>query len=472
MSSEIKNTAASVFEVTTTVSGEKWSDAKNKALKKLASQVSAKGFRKGKVPFDIAKKSISEQAIVEEAIHGSLNEAYAEVISEHKLHPYLQPEVQITKVDADGYTVVFTITVAPEVELGQYKDLNVAVKPVKVSKKDVEERINKNLEDNAELQLKEGPAAMGDTVIFDFKGYINGKEFEGGSADNYSLVLGSNQFIPGFEDQLVGATPDSKKDVLVTFPEQYVKELAGKDAKFVCMIHEIKTKVLPELTDEYVAELGGNAKTVAEYRSEVEATLRKEKEQAAREEQMNTIISKIIASSKVTIGEKVLEAYAQNEKENLIKNIEQNGISYEQYQEITGMNDAKIVENLKEQAAKNITESLVMNEIARKENLIISKAELNEYYAQVAKQYNMTVEEVEKAFGNNTQNIVNNLLGGKLNRFLVANNTPEAKTEEKATATEEKPAKEKAAPKAKKTTAKKTTKKAEVKEETEAQKAE
>ena len=439
MSSEIKNTAASVFEVTTTVSGEKWSDAKNKALKKLASQVSAKGFRKGKVPFDIAKKSISEQAIVEEAIHGSLNEAYAEVISEHKLHPYLQPEVQITKVDADGYTVVFTITVAPEVELGQYKDLNVA---------------------------------MGDTVIFDFKGYINGKEFEGGSADNYSLVLGSNQFIPGFEDQLVGATPDSKKDVLVTFPEQYVKELAGKDAKFVCMIHEIKTKVLPELTDEYVAELGGNAKTVAEYRSEVEATLRKEKEQAAREEQMNTIISKIIASSKVTIGEKVLEAYAQNEKENLIKNIEQNGISYEQYQEITGMNDAKIVENLKEQAAKNITESLVMNEIARKENLIISKAELNEYYAQVAKQYNMTVEEVEKAFGNNTQNIVNNLLGGKLNRFLVANNTPEAKTEEKATATEEKPAKEKAAPKAKKTTAKKTTKKAEVKEETEAQKAE
>ena len=313
---------------------------------------------------------------------------------------------------------------------------------------------------------------MGDTVIFDFKGYINGKEFEGGSAENYSLVLGSNQFIPGFEDQLVGATPDSKKDVLVTFPEQYVKELAGKDAKFVCMIHEIKTKVLPELTDEYVAELGGNAKTVAEYKSEVEATLRKEKEQAAREEQMNTIISKIIASSKVTIGEKVLEAYAQNEKENLIKNIEQNGISYEQYQEITGMNDAKIVENLKEQAAKNITESLVMNEIARKENLIISKAELNEYYAQVAKQYNMTVEEVEKAFGNNTQNIVNNLLGGKLNRFLVANNTPEVKAEEKAAATEEKPAKEKAAPKAKKTTAKKTTKKAEVKEETEAQKAE
>ena len=145
MSSEIKNTAASVFEVTTTVSGEKWSDAKNKALKKLASQVSAKGFRKGKVPFDIAKKSISEQAIVEEAIHGALNEAYAEVVSEHKLRPYLQPEVQITKVDADGYTVVFTITVAPEVELGQYKDLNVAVKLDKVTKKDVEERINKNL---------------------------------------------------------------------------------------------------------------------------------------------------------------------------------------------------------------------------------------------------------------------------------------------------------------------------------------
>lgn len=465
MATEIKNTGNSLYEVSTTVSGEQWAAAQEKALKKLANNVTVKGFRKGKAPLDKVRKVVSQIDIANEAINQSLNDAYRAVIAEHDLHPYLQPEVKVTDLREDGYDATFIITTAPVVELGQYKDLNIAVKKVKVTKKDVDEKINKDLESNAELVLKEGPAAMGDTVVFDFKGYIDGKEFEGGSAENYSLVLGSNQFIPGFEDQLVGVTPDSKKDVLVKFPEQYVKDLAGKDAKFVCMIHEIKEKKVPELNDEYVAGLNGSAKTVEEYRKEVEASVRSEKENAAKQEQMETIISTIIKGSKVTIGDKVLDLYAEDEKKNLINQIESNGLSYEQYQEITGMNDAKILENLRADALTKMTESLVMNEIAKKENLLISRAELNAYYNQVAQQYNMKVEDVEKAFANNTSNIVNNLLGNKLNRFLVANNTPEEKKEEapevpiaaeekKEEAVEEK---KEEAPKAKKTTAKKTT---------------
>lgn len=450
MATKLVNKGDSIYEVSTKVTGEAWTGAQEKALKRLASKVQVKGFRKGNAPIELAKKHISTGELLDEAINIALPEAYREVVEEHKLNPFQNPEVNVTKIDADGFEVTFVITTFPEVELGQYKGIKVPLKVAKVTTKEVDESIEHLLADNSELVLKEGPAALGDTVVFDFKGYIDGKEFDGGSADNYSLVLGSNQFIPGFEDQLIGVTSESKKDVLVTFPEQYVKDLAGKDAKFVCMIHEIKETKKPELNEEFVTGLNiENVKTVDELKAHQKSTLLENKKRQAQQEQFTEILNTIVNNAKVSIADKVLENEAASMKENMIKQIEQNGLTFEQYKEITGMTDEAINNQFKEESKIRLKEYVVFNKIGEVENLTISRGELDSYYENVAKMYGMQVEDVKKTFAGNEQRIVENLFNGKIEKFILANNGDlEEKTEETK---EEKPAK--------KTTTKKTTKK-------------
>ena len=212
MATNLKKIGNSEFEVKYSVKGEALNAAKQKALKSLASRVQIKGFRKGKAPIEIAKDHISPMQLANETINESINPAYQEILKEHNIRPIAQPNVECTGYKEDEIELTFKIIVEPEVTLGQYKELNIPLKKAIVTKEETDNAVNKLLEDNAELTLKDGPAAMGDTVVFDFKGYINGKEFDGGSADNYSLVLGSNQFVPGFEDQLVGVTAESKKE--------------------------------------------------------------------------------------------------------------------------------------------------------------------------------------------------------------------------------------------------------------------
>lgn len=459
MATKLVEKGNSVFEVSTRVEGEAWKEAQEKALKKLCEKVEIKGFRKGKAPVELAKDRINPADLINEAINGSLQKAYVDALTENKLQPFTSPEVNVTNVDDNGYDVTFVITVVPEVTLGEYKNIKIALDPVKVSKKDVNLEIDHLLEDNAELVLKEGAAEKGDTVVFDFKGYIDGKEFDGGSADNYSLVLGSNQFIPGFEDQLVGVTSETKKDVLVKFPEQYVKDLAGKDAKFVCMIHEIKTKKKPELTDEFVKELKiENVNTVAELekyeKKEVETRLLNQ----AKQKQFSELIETIIKNAKVEIGEKVLDNEVAAMRDETIGKIEGQGLTFEQYKEITGMDDEKLNENFKKDAKIRLEEYLVLNKIAQVENLIITNKEIEDYFEQIANTYGMKVEDVKKTLGNDTNRIASNLLNNKISRFLIANNLENSDEEVKAEPVAEEKAEEKKP--AKKPATKKTTKKA------------
>lgn len=459
MATKLVEKGNSVFEVSTRVEGEAWKEAQDKALKKLCEKVENKGFRKGKAPVELAKDRINPADLINEAINGSLQKAYVDALTENKLQPFTSPEVNVTNVDDNGYDVTFVVTVVPEVTLGEYKNIKIALDPVKVSKKDVNLEIDHLLEDNAELVLKEGAAEKGDTVVFDFKGYIDGKEFDGGSADNYSLVLGSNQFIPGFEDQLVGVTSETKKDVLVKFPEQYVKDLAGKDAKFVCMIHEIKTKKKPELTDEFVKELKiENVNTVAELekyeKKEVETRLLNQ----AKQKQFSELIEAIIKNAKVEIGEKVLDNEVAAMREETIGKIQGQGLTFEQYKEITGMDDEKLNENFRKDAKIRLEEYLVLNKIAQVENLIITNKEIEDYFEQIANTYGMKVEDVKKTLGNDTNRIASNLLNNKISRFLIANNLENSDEEVKAEPVAEEKAEEKKP--AKKPAAKKTTKKA------------
>ena len=484
MATKLVNKGNSVYEVSTSVNGAAWKDAQEKALKRLASKVEVKGFRKGNAPIELARQKINPADLINEAINLCLPAAYNDALKEHKLRPFGNPEVNVTSVKEDGFDVTFVVTTYPEVKLGQYKGIKVPLEVADVTEKEVKEAIDHLLADNSELVLKDGPAAKGDTVVFDFKGYIDGKEFEGGSADNYSLILGSNQFIPGFEDQLVGVTSESKKDVLVKFPEQYVKDLAGKDAKFVCMIHEIKEKKVPELNEEFVASLNiEGVKTLDDLKKHEEKVLFEQKKHQAQNAQFTKILKTICDNAEITIADKVLEDEANRMKEDMIHQIEQNGLTFEQYKEITGMDDEKINAQFKQDAKNRLTEYVVIGEIGNAEHLTISKGEVDAYYENVAKQYNMKAEDVKKMFAANESRIVENLYQNKIERFIIANNGDikeegEVKKADATATVEEKPAKKtakkatttkaKEGTTAKKTTTRKTTKKSteEVKEET------
>ena len=459
MNTKLTKKDTSIYEIEAKVEKEAWKEAQEKALKKLVQKVTIKGFRQGKAPIELAKERINPSELINQAINEALPELYNSALREHKLVPYTQPKVNVTELNDDGFTAVFEVTTAPEVTLGQYKDINVPLEKRTATEKEIQEEIDHVLEDNAELVIKDGAAEKGDTVVFDFKGYIDGKEFDGGSANNYSLVLGSNQFIPGFEDQLIGVTSETKKDVIVTFPEQYVKELAGKEAKFVCMIHEIKTKQRPELNDEFVSTLNiKDVNNVEEFKAYQAKQVQNRLDNQARQEQFNKVLAKIIENAKFEIGADVINQEVKVMKENTINQITSNGLTYEQYKEITGLTDEKLEENFKVEARKRLEQYLVFQKIAQVENLVVSRQELEDYYNQLATNYGMKVDEIKNIYKNDEGRVISTLVENKIVRFISANNIQETKSDKKAEVKEEKPADNKEEkPAAKKPRAKKTT---------------
>ena len=459
MNTKLTKKDTSIYEIEAKVEKEAWKEAQEKALKKLAQKVTIKGFRQGKAPIELAKERINPSELINQAINEALPELYNSALREHKLVPYTQPKVNVTELNDDGFTAVFEVTTAPEVTLGQYKDINVPLEKRTATEKEIQEEIDHVLEDNAELVIKDGAAEKGDTVVFDFKGYIDGKEFDGGSANNYSLVLGSNQFIPGFEDQLIGVTSETKKDVIVTFPEQYVKELAGKEAKFVCMIHEIKTKQRPELNDEFVSTLNiKDVNNVEEFKAYQAKQVQNRLDNQARQEQFNKVLTKIIENAKFEIGADVINQEVKAMKENTINQITSNGLTYEQYKEITGLTDEKLEENFKVEARKRLEQYLVFQKIAQVENLVVSRQELEDYYNQLATNYGMKVDEIKNIYKNDEGRVISTLVENKIVRFISANNIQETKSDKKAEVKEEKSADNKEEkPAAKKPRAKKTT---------------
>lgn len=429
MATKLIDKGNAVYEVTASVNGKVWSDAQEKATKKLAENVEIKGFRKGKAPLELAKERISKGQVFEEAMNIVLPKMFNDVIAEHNLQPYYRPDVNPTKVSDTELEVRFTIICIPEVTLGKYKGIKIPLDKVSVKAEEVKVAVDHLREENAEWVLKDNePAANGDTVVMDFKGYVDGKEFEGGSADNYSLVLGSNQFIPGFEEQLVGAKPESKVDVNVTFPEQYVKELAGKKAKFVCMIHEVKGKKYPELNDDFAKGLKltdvTDMKSLEKYQ---EKQILNQKTQQAKDKQFNELLNAITKEAKVVVAPQVIAAETEAVKQDTVKQMQQNGLSFEQYKEITGLNDEQLGEQFKNQATIRLTQFLVINKIGEVEKLMITNEDINGYYANLAAQYSMKIEDVEKALKPQEDRLRQQLIQGKIERFIIANNLEEEK---------------------------------------------
>lgn len=423
MKREVKKLENSKVEVLVDVDTASWKEAQEKAYKKLIADVEIKGFRKGKAPEELAKKSVSTEKMLDEAINSMLQGVYDEVIREEKLQPFARPSVNVTKVSDTDLQLQFTIVLAPEVKLGKYKGLGVKKAAVKVEEKEIDEAIEKLVAQSASLVVSDKPAKLGDTVVIDFVGSVDGKEFEGGKAENYSLELGSHSFVPGFEDQLVGVKAGEKKDVNVTFPEQYVPELAGKKALFKCTIHEVKEKVVPELNADLIADLAiPEVKDEKGLREHQKKQILASKENAAKNEAFNKVIEEIVKESKIELADEIVKDEVEGMKKNMEQQISQRGLTLDQYYQITGQKAEDVEKQMKVEAEKNLRAILCMEEIAKLEKLEVSEEEVDEEFIKIATQYQMEVEKVKEILGKDLARFKAEIRQRKLQEFLEKEN--------------------------------------------------
>ena len=423
MQKEVTKLENSQTNITLSFSGEEWANAQKKAFNKLANNVEVQGFRKGHAPENLVRQKINQAQVLNDAIDVVLQPAYEQVLTEEKLVPFVHPEVEVTKISESELEVIIKITTAPEVTLGSYKGLKVAREAVEVTKEEIDAEIARLCANNAELIVKDTEAKLGDTTVIDFKGFVDGKEFDGGSAENFALELGSNQFVPGFEEQLVGTKAGESKDVVVTFPTQYVPELAGKEATFKVTVNEVKEKKVPELNEDLVAELNyEGVKTVEDLTNKVSADVKTKKENQAKNAQIEEILKQIRESSTISIGEKIIEKEVESMKENFKKQVEQNGLTIDQYYQITGQKEEDTVKSMRAQAELNLKNFLVISEISKLENIKVEQKELDAEYQKIADQYGMDVAKVKEILGPQSQQLASDIHQRKIIDFLLANN--------------------------------------------------
>mgnify|MGYP002590293597 CR=1 FL=1 len=462
MSVQVEKLEKNMAKLTIEVSSEEFENAIAKAYKKNKNKISMPGFRKGKAPRAMIEKMYGNGIFYEDAANSIIPDAYADAAKESELEIVAQPEIDVTQIES-GKPFIFTATVAlkPEVTLGEYKGIEVEKKEVEVTDEEVEAEINKVRESNARmLDIDDRATQDGDTVLIDFDGYVDGKQFEGGKADDYSLVLGSHSFIDNFEEQLVGKNIGDDVEVNVTFPEQYqAEELAGKPAVFKVKIHEVKAKELPELDDEFAQDVS-EFDTLAEYKEDVKKKLTERKEADAHRTKEDEAIEKIIDDAKMDIPEAMIDNQVNSMINDFANNMMQQGLSMEQYMQFTGMTMDKFKEQVRPDAVKRIQSSLVLEQIAKDENLEVTDADVDAEIEKMAAAYGMEVDKVKEYIQDaERESMKKDIAIQKAADFIMENVKERAKrTTKKAAADEEKePAKKTTA---KKTTAKKTTKKA------------
>ena len=379
--------------------GEAWVKAQAKALKKLAEKTEIKGFRKGKAPIDRVKAALSEQEILINAVEVVAQEALEEGLKETKVEPISRPELGVEKIDAQEVLMTFTFDVKPEVVLGQYKDLGIKREAVSVTQAEIDAEVEKLREEFAELVLKEtGHVENKDTAVIDFEGFKEGVAFEGGKGENYALEIGSNSFIPGFEEALIGLETGAVKDVELTFPENYQAEhLAGQKVVFKVKINEIKTKQLPEVNDEFAKTVNHHdTDTMAGLLEHLEMHLKEDKEQKADEEFTNAVLTKVVDAAKVDVPASLVSEETDRMMEDFNARLKQQGFSLEQFTQITGQSVESLREQMSKDAEGKVKVRLVLDAVADAEKLTVSEEETEAEYAKIAETYSMEVARVKE----------------------------------------------------------------------------
>ncbi len=382
------------------VSGEAWEKAQKKAFNEFKKNVAIKGFRAGKVPEALLKKQISKEAIYDRAAESVANEELVKGIEENNLELVARPTFDFKDASEESVTLVFNCIVSPEVTLGEYKGLDVKKDEVSVSDEDVDAELSKVQDRYADwvIREEEEQAVNGDQVTIDFVGKKDGEAFEGGSGENYPLELGSNTFIPGFEEQLIGVKTGDVKDVNVTFPEDYqAKDLAGQEAVFTVTVHDIKFKDRPEVNDELIAQLKRDGvETVEKFKEVTREDLTKQRERAAEEKFTADVVEAVSNNATVDIPAVMIESEVDSMLQQFSQQMQQSGFTLEQYYQATGQSEADMKATMRPEALSRVKNALVLQAIVKAENIEVSDEDVEKEYSEMSTLYNMEVEQIKR----------------------------------------------------------------------------
>ena len=401
MSLQVEKLEKNMAKLTIEVSAEDLDKAMEKAYQKQKSRISLPGFRKGKAPRKMIESMYGKGVFMEDAVNSLVPQEYTKALGECDLEIVSQPEINVTQMEP-GKALIFTADVAvkPEVTLGDYKGVEVPKSEIVVTDEEVDAEIRKEQEKNARtVAVEDRAAANGDITTIDFEGFVDGVAFDGGKGSDYALTLGSGTFIPGFEDQLVGANAGDHVEVKVTFPEEYqAKELAGKEAVFQCDVKKIEAKELPELDDDFAKDVS-EFDTLAEYKENVKKELTEKKEAEAKTAKENAVIDKVIENAQMDIPEAMIDTQCHQMMDDFGRRMQSQGLSMEQYFQFTGQSMDKMMEDMKPQALKRIQTRLVLEKVVETENIEASEDEINEEISKMAEMYKMEADKVRELLG-------------------------------------------------------------------------
>ena len=409
--------------LTIELDAEKLNEGLDLAFKKVVKQVNIPGFRKGRIPRGMFEQRFGVESLYQDAIDILLPEAYANAIEEAGIEPVDRPEIDVEQIEK-GKALIFkaTVTVKPEVTLGEYKGLEVPAVETTVTDEEVEAEIKALQEKQAELVVKEdGTAELGDTVVMDFEGFQDGVAFEGGTAENFSLELGSGQFIPGFEEKLVGVATGESKEVEVTFPEEYhAEDLAGKPATFKVTVHEIKGKELPELDDEFAKDVDEEAETLADLKEKIKTRLENDKKHQAEHSVRDTVVEKASENATIDIPSAMVDTEIDRMMSEFEQRLQMQGMNLELYFQFSGQDEAALKDQMKEDAEKRVRSNLTLEAIVAAENIEVTEEEVNAELVNMSQMYNMPVDAIKQALGG-VENLQMDIKMRKAIDFLVEN---------------------------------------------------
>jgi trigger factor len=380
------------------IEGKTWSDAQVKAFAKLSTEVEISGFRKGHAPEALVRKQINPQQILIEAVDLVAQEALVAAVEENSLELVASPELKLDALTAEAVELTFVCTVKPEVTLGEYKGLPFEVEAVEISEEEITAELEKMREKYAEIESKEGAVADGDTTIIDFEGFKDDIAFDGGKGENHELVIGSNSFIPGFEEKLIGMVKDEEKDITLTFPEEYqAAELAGKEVVFKVKMNDIKVKVLPELNDELAKDMNiADVETKEALEEYVKNDIRTQKTEAAENEASNKLIETVINNATVDLPKAMIDAETTEMVNDYSGRLQQQGFQLDQFLQMTGQTEEQLREQMTVDAVSRVKLRLVLEKIAEVENIEATEEIIEAEYAKIAEQYSMEVEKIKE----------------------------------------------------------------------------
>ena len=428
MSLQVEKLEKNMAKLTIEASAEDFEKAIQKVYLKARGKINIPGFRKGKAPRKLIEKMYGTGVFYEDAANDLIPTAYAEALKDCDLEIVSRPEINVTQIEA-GKPFIFTAEVAvkPEVTLGEYKGVEVEKSDVEVTEEDINKEVDKERENNSRtIDVDDRAVESGDIIKLDFDGSVDGVPFAGGKAENYTLTIGSGSFIPGFEDQLIGTKIGEDKDVTVTFPEDYhEKSLAGKEAVFKCKVNAISVKELPEADDEFASEVS-EFETLAEYKEDIKKKLTEKKEKAARAKKEAQAIEKAVENATMEIPDAMIDTQVQSMMEDFARRMQSQGLSLEQYFQFTGMDAKKMHDQMKPEALKRIQNSLVLEAVAKAENIEISDEKVDEEIAKMAEAYKMEVEKLKDLIGESEKDQMKKDLAVQAAADLIADAAKEA----------------------------------------------